>query len=424
MLFAGLLFSIFLEYVNPANFVPVIHMTKIGTIIPLLVFTILLFKPEPVSNSKILEHTNTKWLLFFLFLICVSFLISDVTIRAFDVFRRIFGHIIWYVIIVKVVTDLDKLKMVFKVLVWSHVLILILNPAVILEPATRSYLRAGPFLGDGNDFALSVCITLPMCLVLVSSSRTKIVKIAYMSATVLLLLAIIGTQSRGASVALAGSVGFLWWASERKFVGIVLLGILGIGVLSFAPAQYFQRMESISNYEQEGSAKARITAWKAAIRMAKANPITGVGAGHFPIALGRQFRPPEWGERNLPWMTAHSTYFLIMGELGIPGIVFLVSLIAGNFVRLRRLRTQARGSPNQKDEEFHDIFLKLGASLMAFSIAGAFLSATYYPHVFVIAGLITATTFIYEKSLLATADETESELAAPHERNAGKANAE
>jgi probable O-glycosylation ligase (exosortase A-associated) len=399
MLLAGLLFSLFLEYVSPGSFFPVIKVTKIGTIVPLLVFVLVLLKPEPVSNGKLLSHTNTKWLLFLLFLVIVSIATSDVTIRSVDIFRRVFGHIVWFVIIVKVVTDLDKLKLVFKVMVWSHVLILLLNPSVILNPATRSYLRAGSFLGDGNDFALSVSIVLPMCLVLLNSATTRSTKMLYAGGLAILVLAIIGTQSRGASLALAGSLGFLWWVSKRRLTGMLLLGIAFVGVMVFAPPEYFQRMESIADYEQEGSARARIVAWKAAVRMAKAHPVTGVGAGHFPIALGRNFRPPEWGGRNLPWMTAHSSYFLILGELGIPGIVFLLALLIGNYRRLRRLTFTARGDPNGEHNEFADVFLKLTASLIAFGIGGAFLSASYYPHIFVLAGLITAATFTYERAL-------------------------
>ena len=40
-------------------------------------------------------------------------------------------------------------------------------------------------------------------------------------------------------------------------------------------------------------------------RMAAAYPLTGVGSGHFPVALGTEFRPPEFGDQNLPALRAH-----------------------------------------------------------------------------------------------------------------------
>lgn len=399
MLLAGFLTSIFLEYVNPATFLPIIGTIKIGTIIPYLLFLIVLSRPEPVSNLELLKQPNTKWLIYLVFLILISIVVAEVTLYPFEVFKRVLGNIVWFVIIVKVVTDLGKLKTVFKALVWSHVIILILNPVVILDPANRSYLDAGSFLGDGNDFALSVNVVLPMCLVLLGVSRTRLQKIIYIGATVVLILAIVGTQSRGGTLAMAGSLGFLWWFSERRFAGLIVLFLASLIVFSFAPPQYFERMETIADYEEEGSARSRIEAWKAAVRMAAKHPVTGVGAGHFPVAIGTDFQPSQWGGRSLPWMTAHSSYFLILGELGIPGIIFLVSLVIGNFFRLRRLRRQTRGSPIAEDREYYDIFMKLTASLVAFAIGGAFLSATYYPHIYLIAGLITATTLIYEQSI-------------------------
>ncbi|MEL0587534.1 MAG: O-antigen ligase family protein [Candidatus Thiodiazotropha sp. (ex. Lucinoma kazani)] len=144
----------------------------------------------------------------------------------------------------------------------------------------------------------------------------------YIISLIILILAIVGTQSRGASLALMGTFGYLWWMGRQKVMGLLLIGGVLLAVISFAPPVYFERMNTISNYENEGSAMGRIVAWKTAIRMVSAYPVTGVGAGHFTVKLGTEFRPPEFGDENFPWLTAHSSYFLILGELGIPGIVF------------------------------------------------------------------------------------------------------
>ena len=417
MLFYGLLLSLFLEYVNPGNFVPGVAATKIGTIIPLLTFVFALMQPEPVNNNRMMRHTNTKWILFFLFLLTLSVFISDVTLYSWTIFKFVLVYVFWYVMLVKLVTNIDRLKQVLVVLIASHVLLLVLNPDVILEPATRSYLRAAPFLGDGNDFSLSACIMLPMCLWLFLSTNSKTRKEMYVLAACMLILAVVGTQSRGASLALAGSLGFLWWAGKRKVTGIVLIGIVTIGVVSFAPTEYFQRMQTISNYQQEGSAMGRIMAWKTGVRMAVKYPLTGVGTGHFPVALGTEFRPPEFGEANQPWLTAHSMYFLVIGELGIPGIVCLLVLLIGNYRRLNQLRRKARVKPKSDATDFSLLFLILNTSLIAFCIGGAFLSVAYYPHIFVLCGLIVASTFIYERTIEAAKDDNDLCRSSASQRN-------
>ncbi len=68
ILFYGLLLSLFLEYVNPEHYVPVIGALKIGTIIPLLTFALAILQVKPVNNVQVLSQPNTKWILFFLFL--------------------------------------------------------------------------------------------------------------------------------------------------------------------------------------------------------------------------------------------------------------------------------------------------------------------------------------------------------------------
>jgi O-antigen ligase len=140
--------------------------------------------------------------------------------------------------------------------------------------------------------------------------------------------------------------------------------------------------------------------------MATRYPLTGVGSGHFPVALGTEFRPPEFGDENLPWLTAHSMYFLVLGELGIPGIVCFIGLLFINYRRLTRMWKEARGSPEKK--EFQQLFLMMSASLIAFCIGGAFLSVAYYPHIFVLSGLVAAAARIYANTDFTAADEPSS----------------
>lgn len=402
MLYIGLLISLFLDYVRPDTYLSIIGILKINTIIPLLVLVGALFHVSVNDNKSILKHPNSKWLLFLLFLLAVSVLVADVTEFAFKIFKLVFGFVLWYYIIVKLVTDVSKIKGIFAVFVISHVILIFLNPNVVLEPATRTYIQGNAFLGDGNDYALSASLAIPMSLFLIQDSNKFIMRSIYIISLIILILAIVGTQSRGASLALMGTFGYLWWMGRQKVMGLLLIGGVLLAVISFAPPVYFERMNTISNYENEGSAMGRIVAWKTAIRMVSAYPVTGVGAGHFPVKLGTEFRPPEFGDENFPWLTAHSSYFLILGELGIPGIVFFLALLIGNYWRNNKAIKSATKytDPGGEGEQYRKLFLMLNASLVAFIIGGAFLSVTYYPHIYVLAGLFVAADFMYKKALV------------------------
>ena len=131
------------------------------------------------------------------------------------------------------------------------------------------------FLGDGNDFSWSICIVIPLAFFLAQVSESRLKKYFFWGVACILVLAVIGTQSRGASIALAVSIFYFVLKGSRKILGLLGIGILAICVLLFAPAAYFERMDTIRDYESEGSAKGRIMAWTSAVKMAVDHPFTG-----------------------------------------------------------------------------------------------------------------------------------------------------
>ncbi len=235
--------------------------------------------------------------------------------------------------IIRQVASLGRLKTVMSTLVLVHVLVIALYPDVVLNPETRHYL-AGTFLGDGNDFAWSACIAIPFALFLAYSSDSKFLKVAFYGIFVLLILAVIGTQSRGASLAIGVAMVYLVMKSRRKALALAAVGVLVAMVLLFAPDAYFERMGSIKDYETEGSAQGRILAWKTATSMALDHPLTGVGAGHFGVMFGFKYKPADYIG---PYLNAHSIYFVMLGEFGFPGILMLLGVIIGNVVRNERV---------------------------------------------------------------------------------------
>jgi O-antigen ligase len=93
---------------------------------------------------------------------------------------------------------------------------------------------------------------------------------------------------------------------------------------------------------------------------------------------------------QIPWLTAHSIYFLILGELGLPGITVLILFFVVNFAANRQLHKELmqRGSPAAARHA--QLLAALSASLLAYGVAGAFLSAAYYPHMFIVGGLLVS----------------------------------
>jgi len=384
-----LLLVIAFEYARPDVFVPVIGAIKLPALIPMTLFAAILFAPGLRPFKAILTDRTTRWMILFLVLILLSVPMAIVTLYATNTLKVVFTHFTLFLIIARVATTLQRLHGIFLMLFASHLFVLAMNPDVILNPYVRSYVRGAYFLGDGNDFSLSLCILMPISVYLAQSARSRLMRAVAWAGVLAIILAIIGTQSRGAALGGCAVLGFLWLTSKQKAAALMGIGVVAAIVVAFGSQAYFERMSSIRDYQSEGSAQARVTAWKAATRMALANPLLGVGAGHFPMAYAGKYRPPDVG---YGWMTAHSMYFLVLGELGFPGIIAYCAIVFGGIratmiVRRRLLRSEARAPPVSIDAHAR-LLVALAASSVGFAVAGAFLSVAYYPHVFVLSGLL------------------------------------
>lgn len=385
-LYWWLLVVIFFEYARPAAYFAPLRILPLNSLLPLTLLMVTLFASGLRPWGKIFEDSLTKWLFIYVGAVLISMAWADVTLYAFNIFKTVLGYLFLFIMIARIVTTRRRLYGVFIALIVAHIFLIVMNPMIVFNPAERNYIAGGTFLGDGNDFALSVCILLGLSVQLAYTAQTKRKKIFFWGVLAILVLAIIGTQSRGGTLGMAAVFGYLWWRSPRKALGTVAIGIAVIGVLLYAPDVYFERMRTITRPQQESSAEGRIQAWKAGVNMALDNAL-GVGAGNFPHAF------PKYRSANAPvrWMTAHSMYFLILGELGFLGLLMLLRVVFGNAWAHAKLRDRLAEQEKNGDKTYkEEVFLinAMIASVAGFAVAGAFLSVAYYPHIFVLGGLL------------------------------------
>ena len=120
-------------------------------------------------------------------------------------------------------------------------------------------------------------MTIPLMHYLQTISPKPWVRHSLTAAMMLCALAALGSYSRGAFLAIAAMVAFLWLKSQHK-VRMGALFMLAIPpALAFMPAQWTERMDTINNYEEDGSVQGRFNAWWMAYNLAKDHPLTGGG---------------------------------------------------------------------------------------------------------------------------------------------------
>jgi probable O-glycosylation ligase (exosortase A-associated) len=356
---------------------------KLYTVIPLLVFIISFLGNKMNSHGAIWRSSNTHALVFFLVWILLSVIVATKAEATYTRLNQAFGYFLFYYILGRVLVDIDRVKGVFLVVTSVHVALIYFNPD-LLDSSARTYIKDVTFLGDGNDFALSLCVVLPFCLYLFLESNKKITRVLFLVAMGVLVLALVGTQSRGGTLGLSAVMFYLWWKSGQRVVGALAILVLVIGIVFVASPEYLSRMGTLSHYEDDGSAQGRIDAWTNAVKMALHNPLFGVGSGNFTVING---------------LTAHSIYFLALGELGVPGMLFIITYLLFNIRRNEKLLTSLESTDFDGRTRYRRMVVCLNASFIGYSVSGAFLSALYYPHIFVLGGIAVAVKYLSENEI-------------------------
>lgn len=137
------------------------------------------------------------------------------------------------------------------------------------------------------------------------------------------------------------------------------------------PQQYFERMQTIKTYQQDGSAMGRINAWKFAYNVAEKSPLVGGGFKVFS---------PKWFLIYAPNPTdfhdAHSIYFEVLGEQGFVGLFLFLLMWALTLRTGSMIIRLARQEPEWKWA--HDLAAMTQVSIFGYLVGGAFLGLAYW----------------------------------------------
>jgi probable O-glycosylation ligase (exosortase A-associated) len=242
---------------------------------------------------------------------------------------------------------------------------------------------AGTILADNNQLGLALVMVLPLINYLFRYSAVKVVRLSLVGMAVLVGLAILGTYSRGALIALVMVGSYFWWQSKRKFTYMVIGAALMIPAIAFMPDQWVKRMHSIETYEEDSSSMGRIVAWQFALRVAKDRPFVG---GGFDATKVRSINDRYYPGR-IP-LAAHSNWFQVIGDLGFVG--FLIYVAIGGFTWLTASRVRRTASALPDYAWAADLATMLQLSLVGYFAGGSFLSMAYYDVFYALVAIVAA----------------------------------
>jgi probable O-glycosylation ligase (exosortase A-associated) len=256
----------------------------------------------------------------------------------------------------------------------------------------------GSFFGDRVTLSVVLALALPFALYL--GRRTTLLPIrwqrlawpAMLGVAATFLIALIGTFARTGLVAGSATLLMLAARSQRKIVAALVVAAVVLALLAITPDNWFFRMDTIVNYQDDGSAMSRIAAWKWAWHLALEHPIVGGGFGVFTLDAGSIPGRPGWLE-------AHNIFFEVMGEHGFVGLGLFCSLIAAIYRSCTLVQKRVRGY--EALAWTADLARATQVGLVAFVVGGSFVSIAFSPFLYLLAGIAIGTRGLVERELVA-----------------------
>jgi len=232
----------------------------------------------------------------------------------------------------------------------------------------------GSFFEANTELSLALNMSLPISFYLAREEQRRWLRLTLRAVFFLTILAVPFTYSRAGLLGLAVVLIVLYFRARARLllVPLVLGGLLGF--IAFAPGQFFERVETISHYEQDDSAQLRLMSWRVGYEIARDRPVLG---GGFTVFIHRATYDIYLPEYPRPFgHDAHSIYFNLLGEHGWIGLGIFVALVVSALSTLHALR---RAGATDPEKAWISNYAKMiQASILAYLVTGAFLSVAYF----------------------------------------------
>lgn len=396
-LFKVLVLYLFFEYARPQSFISLINYFHPGIIIVLILIIALYINGRLIDIERLKENP-TKYFLLLLLLMAIHVPIATNNYWALQIFKNTVALFVVYLGIINYVDSYDKLRSF--VIIWIIINMLgafngVMNGGRIPNSA---------FMGDENDFALVMNMTIPMAFFMFPTADSGKKKILLACCIFFCALGSVLSLSRGGFIGLAAVGFFCWMKSSKKVATAIIVTVLAILVLSFAPVTYMDEIKSITEENvSSGTGYARWYMWQRGWDMFLDNFVIGVGQGNYPYNVGRY--EPE--DISVYWHShagrpCHSLYVTLISELGAAGLLIYLTMlikttkdVKSRFAALNKIQLKYDYKVNHPMISprvgcYRSLILGMYGALFGYLVSGAFLSVLYYPHLYLVLAILVA----------------------------------
>jgi len=270
-------------------------------------------------------------------------------------------------------------------LILTYFAVTVVYTAVVLsrfELGADSWRLGHLYYYDANDLATLIATAMPLGLYFVLASRRPLVRVLAIAGLAVLAIGQIRSGSRGGFLALLAVAAFVLLRFTTVPARSRLAGLAVILAVALATAsdRYWVQIQTIAHPHEDynlTSEGGRMKIWQRGLGYIADRPVLGVGGANFQVAEGTISPLARLQEHGIGvhWGAAHNSFIQVGAELGIPGLLFFVGLIATAFTSLRRVARRAgRGAPSNGVPRLAQ---SLMAALVGFVVGAFFLSLAY-----------------------------------------------
>lgn len=234
----------------------------------------------------------------------------------------------------------------------------------------------GGVIEDNTAIGLALNMILPMLYFLAKSEPNKWLRRALYITFYLSIISVIFTYSRGALLGLVVVLSFIFLKLKFRHIllGSLVLALASPVIISVLPDAWLTKMETIDDFEKDGSAMSRIVAWKTAWNLAVDRPFLGGGFNAINDESVYDVYAPH--DRVLTEVGGahktgvHSIYFEVLGENGFAAFAIFLLLMISCITSTRKIQKRFKGD---KTTSLYYYASMVEIGIIGYAISGAFL---------------------------------------------------
>jgi len=385
-----LLFVVF-SFFRIHEALPVLFPMKIPFLLSVGALSALLWHAFVSKELKIFWHHSFNWLAIFWVLTIIGILFASNRPIALAEFTGIYWKIIVMTLaIMWLVNTTENLAKTAMTIIYAGALVSCIavynsaNGIGLVEGSRVTIGRDfGSMLGDPNDLAL--VLMFPLAFTISQASTPGIPwfkRIISALVCLLLLAAIIATQSRGGLLGCIAVIGIFAWKLIQSKLLLMSGGAIAVVVLYLVAGISDRASGGEAEEGIDESAMGRIYAWEAAFKMALDNPLTGVGLNNF--FSNYFFYSSYWDGLN---HAVHSTWFGVLAETGFVGLIIFVALIVSLIKTSRATLARLKAGGAIVPPELNAVAYAVYAGLIGTIVSGTFLTQGFNWPIYILAAL-------------------------------------